>query len=75
MSTVDLSEPWRWACPECGSITIRSNAGNDRAPTLRQALCHGGRGEKVNFREPRDYHCKGCGAAFNQPVDRKEGHS
>lgn len=72
MSTVDLSEPWRWACPECGSVTIRPNAGHEREPTLRRNRYFGARGAKENYRDARAYNCVRCGSAFDQPIDRKE---
>ena len=74
-TTPDLSQRWRFCCPECGSVNIRKNAERKQARNNRVNAYHGKRGMEHNFREPRAFHCKACGASFDQPIDRKENSS
>ncbi|MGQ5515366.1 hypothetical protein [Halococcus saccharolyticus] len=53
----DPSEPWRYECPECGSVRVRTNANNGKAAS----------------RTSHDFHCQSCYAAFDEPADRKGG--
>lgn len=70
VTRVDLSEPWRWACPACGSVSIRPNSGTRHTRKLRVSKTMNR--AIPNFREPRAYHCVECGESFDDPVDRKE---
>jgi len=48
------SDPWRYACPECGSRSIRNKSSNDWG------------GERTH---EEDHDCISCGSHFDEPVD------
>jgi DNA-directed RNA polymerase subunit RPC12/RpoP len=64
----DPDEPWRYACPHCESVIIRSNTGNGSTPKdIRAPHVEG------PSLEAPDYRCRSCkrGIDEDELVDRK----
>ena len=50
-------DPWRFRCPECDSVLLR------RISEPRHPAC----------KEPKRFHCEGCGTYTDHRVDAKTG--
>lgn len=66
------SEPWRYACPDCGSIQVhRITSGTRRRDRDYPATGHGQRMAEAD-RKLR-YRCLQCAERIPRVVDRKTG--
>jgi transposase len=56
----DPDEPWRYACPHCGSVNIETNNGNGHQPSIRSPV-----GTQLSTRAER-YYCKTCNESVSE---------
>lgn len=69
----DPDEPWRYACPECGSVLIRRNSQTHISNVQRGPPREGGlAGHK--YVQPPAYRCRDCGAGIEdgELIDRRK---
>lgn len=66
----DPSEPWRYACPDCGSVHLRRVISTDRPEGKRYTIIDGGR--EAARDERKRVHCRSCGRK-EYVMDKKHG--
>lgn len=66
-------EPWRYACPHCGSVCVTENRKNGHPQSQRVVTVDGNSYHYVTVDAPR-YRCDHCGDPITEDelVDRKE---
>lgn len=64
------SEPWRYACPDCDSVSVQPRASN-RVSGRSYRADGGGRAEADQDRY-KHYSCNVCHTAHKRVIDRKE---
>ena len=64
----DPGEPWRYACPECGSVVVDKRKYVDLSHWPKPGLARGG-----VERERHRYYCRECETGTDALIDKKSG--
>lgn len=67
-------EPWRYACPDCGSVTIDRTNRRGRPVPGKQYRAGGVGTMNANQDRTKRFYCQPCQERKARLVDRKTGH-